>query len=330
MKLVTISVVVLICFSGFRDSVGIDFFTYKMMYENLNNYYLHSIEPVWFPLAQLLHSFHFSFVGWCLVTSLVILVGFQYGFWKLSKSISLSWLFFLITILFATSMNVVRQYVAMSIVFAGTYLVLEKKWKWFCVVVMIALQFHVSAIVSLVIPLLYSVKRKKILWIGLLVSFLFGEALMNIFMEGIRSLVQGFIGLSESRRTYGYDVDSIDNGIASGLYKYTLNIIAVLLIIICEKMRDKNKEYFLYKNFLLNLFITSVIVYNMFMTFQVYRRLYEYFFMYVTLLIPYICVRHQNAQVRLITYLLFSACFVAFSLKASWGTPYEMNLTLFE
>lgn len=330
MKLITVSVVVLICFSGFRDSVGVDFFTYKMMYENLNNSYLHAVEPVWYPLAQLLHSFHFSFVGWCLVTSLVILAGFQYGFGKLSKSISLSWLFFLITILFATSMNAVRQYAAMSIVFACTYFVLEHKWRQFGVAVMVAFLFHTSAIIAIVIPLLYSTRRKKILWVGLFVSFLFGEMLMNGFMEKIFPVLQNLVSFSGSQRTYSYDVDSIADGISSGLYKYVLNIIAVLLIIICEKMRDTNKEYVLYKNFLLNLFITSIIVYNMFITFQVYRRLYEYFFMYITLLIPYICARHQNVKIRLITFLFFSACFVAFSLKASWGMPYEMSFTLFE
>lgn len=317
----------IIVISGFRKDVGIDYQTYEFLYDGYKDNYLEVIEPAWQIINNGLHSIGLSYVGWTTLISILIIGLFSLGMKKMSTSIAFSFLLFCCTILLDTSFNAIRQYSAMAIIFGGTPSIFEKKYLRYYVYVAIALLFHNSALIAILFPLFIR-KISPTIQIGLLLTtMLIGTTIMNYLLNNILPLAGSVLTSMGSQRDYSYDIFSIDNGISSGTLKYVYNLLAIGAIILCKKIKTPCNSVNL--RFFLNAFVISICLYNVFYTFQVYRRLYEYGFMYITLLLPIIANYYPNTLIRRSVSACYCLLFLTFLLLSTWNTPYQMRFDLF-
>ena len=316
-----------IIISGFRKDVGIDYQTYEFLYDGYKDSYLEVIEPAWQIINNVLHTVGLSYVGWTTLISVLIIGLFSIGMKKMSVSFAFSFLLFCCTILLDTSFNAIRQYSAMAIIFWGTSYIFERKYLHYYICVAIALLFHNSALIAILFPLFIR-KAKPTILIGLLLTtMLIGTTIMNYLLNNILPLAGSVLTSIGSQRDYSYDVLSIDNGISSGTLKYVYNLLAIGAIVLCEQIKTPCTSTNL--RFFLNALVISLCLYNVFYTFQVYRRLYEYGFMYITLLLPIIANYYPSTLIRRSVSTCYCLLFLTFLLLSTWNTPYQMRFDLF-
>ncbi len=126
---------------------------------------LHStdqIDPLYTALAyavsRFTHNAHFFY----LITALLICGFTMAGLWYYRRwcSITLSWACFLF-LFYGETLNVMRQCLALAIVFAAFPLFLEKKYILFAVLSQAAILFHVTGVIALLLPVLYLLLKKR-------------------------------------------------------------------------------------------------------------------------------------------------------------------------
>ncbi len=158
-------------FATFRDGLGMDYSTYKFHCENSS---VGSIN--WLlaePFPQFIYNFcyntKYSAVIFFFITSALI-CGISFWVYSRFNNFWLSaFVFITYTNLYISSFNLVRQYVASSIILLGTYLfVIKKKSPWFFLFVLLAFLWHKSAIICVFIYLISDRKFNSYIWIALL------------------------------------------------------------------------------------------------------------------------------------------------------------------
>ena len=160
-----------IYFATFRDGLGADYSVYQsycereMFYSNL--WFL--IEPIPAFLYRLCYETQYSAILFFFVSSCVIYIScFKVYSKQLNFGIS-AFVFMTYTLLFLGSLNVVRQFMASSIVLVGVYyFIIRKKSPWYFAIVLIAFMIHKSVI--LFVPM-YWIRKDNfnpVLWIGII------------------------------------------------------------------------------------------------------------------------------------------------------------------
>lgn len=190
-----IAVLLLSLFVGLRDiTVGIDTETYYQMLEKLkSNDFPGSWEigfvAISFVLIKVFRTPVVLFCIFSLITNALIAA----RFWQMRKQYSFSLTMLLYLILFyPQSCNIMRQYLAMAIVFFATVFLERKKYIYFLIAVALACSIHISAVAALLLlplSLLLDVsiekeKRKKVFLVLLcLLPFAIGIAVWLIFFS---------------------------------------------------------------------------------------------------------------------------------------------------
>ena len=312
--IITISSYVLIfiltVISGFRYNVGRDFLNYEHMYLDPNNFRNLFTEPIWSYISLLFHNIGLSSTAWFCFTSFIINFFFISGIRKLSKNFYLSVAFYIaMPHLFLESFNIVRQFVAMSIIFRYSYLFFQKKYWKFIIVVLVASCFHKSAI--LVINLFFiSLLKIPNLFLVLITLFCF------VFRNKFLPLV---IRIISSVSIYAGYIDNIlPSESSSSLYAYVL-LLVCLFIIICFR-KPKSREI----NILKNLSLMSFCIYLLFYTFQAGQRIGFYVLPYFVLLVPYFQTKFK-IDGSFITIGSVLSVFMLFTLKAGFTQLYTFR-----
>lgn len=144
---------ILFILSAFRFQVGTDFMTYFTVTSGRiditqNNYMLFEPLNVWLiRIGYGLNSPHFYFV----VAAFLTMMFFYKGIKKHSRDYFLSALCFIgFPMFFLESLNIVRQFVAISIIFYSITYIHEKKFLKFLGCVFLACMFHVTAFVAVI------------------------------------------------------------------------------------------------------------------------------------------------------------------------------------
>lgn len=164
---------VVIYFATFRDGVGSDYTAYQSYCERevfySNAWFL--IEPIPAFLYKICYDSYLSAVLFFFVSSCVIYIS---CFKVYSKNINFgiaAFVFLTYTNLFLSSLNVVRQFMAASIVLVGVYyFIIKKKSPWYFATVLLAFMIHKSVV--LFIPM-YWIKKddfNPVVWIGILIG----------------------------------------------------------------------------------------------------------------------------------------------------------------
>lgn len=120
------------------------------------------IEPLYTAFAYAVSRFTHNAHIFYLITALLICGFTMAGLWYYRRwcSITLGWACFLF-LFYGETLNVMRQCLALAIVFAAFPLFLEKRYVLFAVLSQTAILFHVTGLISLLLPLLYVFLKKR-------------------------------------------------------------------------------------------------------------------------------------------------------------------------
>lgn len=311
--------VLLVCVMGLRYDVGIDYPTYKDIYDDPYSVNALFIEPIWNIIIGLMRSIGLQSRAFFFLTSLVTFIGFYKGIKAMSPHFYLSLLLLLVCGFYFESANLLRQYVAVSLLFAGFHNFLCGKILKFIVWIVVAAFFHTSVLFVAPLILLSRLHFPVLLLFAILViSYLFGDQILNTAIELVMPSLKA-IG------SYQYEIDDFESGVNSGLLKifYHLVICSIMALYIKYK-RFVSPSFYI----LLNMVVMGLVIYNVCYLFMPARRLYLYSFPYIIILIPY-CLSWFNYTSRFIVMGIVCGGFLLFLIKLYMDVAYNFDIQFF-
>ena len=262
-----VSFVILFAVAAFRGlNVGVDTgVTYLYQFKNHTD--VRFMEYGWYALRELVAMFA-PYRVHILISALLTLVPLYYYAWRNGKNAAFIILFYFLLYNYCSSLNTMRQFVAISFVLLAT-LYMDGKRQWlFYVWVVVAATFHTSALVMLLLPLLNRVKMNQ--WYvtaTLLATFVLGFFNTMEFMNtAITKFNLGYIN---------YFGVSYTRDVTFSLSRMLLNAMVILLLFLSNK-----------DSLWLKTFVVGVLVLNLFPMFPDVGRIAKYFLVFQAILFP--------------------------------------------
>lgn len=154
---------ILIGVSAFRWRVGTDYMSYVWGFTNpaseLRATFLTFSEPGFKLLVRIAAHAYDDYVSMFLISAVVTIGLIAWTIYKYSPSYSFSLLLYILIGTWHGSFNGIRQHLAVAVIFAGHKYIIERNFRKYLLIVLLAYSFHASGAVML---LLYFVPTKKI------------------------------------------------------------------------------------------------------------------------------------------------------------------------
>ncbi len=256
-----LSIAVMVVLAGFRDyTVGIDTYNYmtKPRYwdgavsaDSLWEYFKYYFplgygEPLFAVLVGVIAQFTGNFAVFLMVSHTIILTCTYVGIFRFRKHINPAFVLLAYYLLYYNhTLNLIRQHIAMAIIFAVLADILEKKYIRFCIFVFIAMLFHTTAIIAVGILAIYfivNITHKKLINIGTTQRFYFTVLaltwLVFLFAPIINILVD--MGLLNERYLFFINNNTDPALIASGVVIIELTAVFLFRKEIKDKCKDAN------------------------------------------------------------------------------------------
>lgn len=321
-----IALISLILVSGLRYKVGTDYYQYSEIYTFYGNDPINWLgEEVGFDaLNKILYKINTNPQFFFLVTSMFINVGVVIFIKSYSINLPMSMYFYITNFTYYLTMNGIRQYIAAIILALGFKFVLNKEFKKYLIVILIASLFHAS--VFIMIPL-YFIGITDIKSIGnklfaafIALAFIFYQPFVNIMFKVLENT---------SYAHYQSEFANLDDG--ANILRL---VIWALPIILVWLRREKMKEIYGNKSSI----IFNFCFYGMCFMALAYRHKYfarvcMYFDIYYLLLFPMIIKLFTKKENRIIAYGMVVGYFlystILLSSGEAWIAPYQYNTNLF-
>lgn len=159
-----LSVTLIVCFSGLRSkNVGIDTIGYyNDFYLIEHGGYVFSKDIFFLIISKFLMNIFHSPYSIIFIYSLIINVLIILRLWDYRRSCSFFLMQFMyISLFYFESMNIMRQFLAISIIFYATRFLERKKYKLYIILNVLAAAFHLTAILGIVVLLVYLIVEAK-------------------------------------------------------------------------------------------------------------------------------------------------------------------------
>ncbi len=272
--------VVLLIFSVFRYDVGWDYLPYWNEITSVNS---NLLESRYEPLSRIIMyiGYRLGFIPFVFIFySVVTLYLIYYSINKFSNNSKLSWLiYYSFPLFFFASLSTIRQSLALALILFSWRFLSSKKYFYFCLIIALAMLFHYSALIGiLLLPIVYFRIEKSVLWILLIFSFFLTQSLN--YLSNLTTNNEVLIRFYSQYLT-------VDSAKASTLH-YLYYFIQLIIMINYEKLvkyDHRNKIYIKITTF-------GIIFYNLLSLEQVTAsRLSAFFIIFWIYLIPsLVCV----------------------------------------
>lgn len=238
---------------------------------------------------------------WLLIISatlVVILLGYTIN--RYSKNPSLSLVIFVTMGFMAGTMSQIRQYIAWAICIYSIKFIIDNKFVKFICFIIVAMLFHISAIVFLPLYWLSKIQLNLKKGIAFVIVTLPLFIFFNRFSELTGSLIKSY---------NNYEKQMLNNG-TTGYLSITINLIIFFLIFILAiylmKMNKKNGEQrSKLINLLLWMLMCSFVVLILSYKFSQFSRLVSYFTCSIMFLIPNELSNPEKSTIKKVILILF-------------------------
>ena len=313
------SLLILFWIAWQRDaSVGTDTQTYLLQFENLELYnttrYFTGIQRGWYYFNLFFFS-HFNYDVFLFACYSIIIGGIGYWIYKESDNYIMSLFFFVLLMFYFGSFNIMRQYIAISIVLVA--LLHFKNIRVYIPLVLLASLFHFSALFAYTFLLINNVRIDNIILvlcatiISFIVGFFYGDKLTDI-ISSLMWLVRVNEGVQGYLDAYGGERNILPN-------------LGINSVFILSYILSRTK-----KNLYLKLYFFYIILFNLFGSMGQGNRIFLYLQIPIIIIIPWIYYRIKNriiANVYLGYTLMYAAAtaFISFSRNTADIIPYIMR-----
>lgn len=271
--------IVLFLLGSIRYNVGTDFPQYYSYFMN-GSFNLEVFEPGYELLNKVVYRISNNPQSIIIVTTLIILTLTFLAIKNYSTNIAMSTFLFVFGFFYFDSLNVIRQYIAVMMIFFGFKYVYEKKYL-FIFNVLLASLFHYSALFSLVMLFTKKIKIKKQHVISVYSIIL----IFNIFSEELMNLIFIIISNIPFLSKYVTYQEVFTSNLESMPYDFLVfSIILMLSCFVSEKTFQRYKYFNLYQN---NILIT-VLLKGLALNYKFFDRISIYFSIYLILILPII------------------------------------------
>ncbi len=139
------------------------------------------------------------------VTSMIIHIGVSVFIYRHSKNVYLSFLLYMMLMLYPYYLNIMRQAIAISVWLIAYDFLKKKRYVWYCLLVLLAMSFHFSAALFLVCPFLALIPvNRKTLSIFLPAFTVFSLASV-VFAKPLLKVLQGIFSKYEDYTVTTFD-----------------------------------------------------------------------------------------------------------------------------
>lgn len=327
---VLIAMISLIVVSGFRYKSGTDFQTYSENYQYLyiggTELDLEKEKDIGFTIfCRFLYNIstdpQIMFLASALVTNILIVLVLM----KHSKRFELSMWLYITTFVYYSTFNGLRQWMASAIIFCGTkYLLEERNFKKYIVIVLFASLFHASALIM--IPVYFFINSntfsKRNLF--MILVFIFAVFSYGIFLQILSNL------LRETQYAHYLQILETDN---NGINPLRLAVYFAPVGLACLYYKQINYDNDIKIDRLLNMCIIGFLIMFMALRQVFFARLIFYFDLYYLLLIPRLIDIGDEKLKRFLYYSIlvgyFSFSYLLLKSGDAWILPYTFKITLF-
>lgn len=147
-------------------------------------------------------------------------------------------------LMFILSLNIYRQYVAMSFMMLAVWYLIHRKWKYAIILVVLSVLFHTSSIVAIpFFVLAYFLTKKNIsvyVWIALIVAT---SIMTNTFLRAFLQLSSGFQNIFLMGNSNSYDVMEFADSAYGTTYIWILMIVNSIFIYFSDKIKNRYPHY---------------------------------------------------------------------------------------
>lgn len=269
-----------------RYNVGTDYPSYSIIYtQNLTLQ-----EEGFNQLNKLLHKITYNPQILFIVTSVIICAGYFIAIYRESLVPEYSILLFVIVKDYFISMNVVRQYIAIAIIFFAVPYIKRKEFIKVVIILFIAIQFHRSALIVAAVVILYNFEIKPLAGLGIMISVFLVSPL-------IRNIVYSFLSKFGLYSNYFLSSSVFSNMDQVFNWQYTIVTLGPFLILCYEYKR-------VIKNSNLKLLYTATLVSLILMSLSsafptLITRLVWYMNVFVVLYLPEAINNIPNKRIKL-------------------------------
>ena len=317
--LLIVAGVVLFSIAAFRSvSVGTDTESYYNYFYNIellkDDRIYTGLQRGWYHYTLFFYRF-FDFQWFLIANYTIIIGGFCYFLYKKSTNCVASILLFFLLYFFFSSLNVMRQYMAISIVLVALTF-LDKNKLVFCGLVILASFFHFSALICLMFLFVQnrlSIHRQFYVIVFVVLSFLLGFVFENA-MKTLVSQITIFNSLNEGAASYIEEWGGERNIV-------TNMIINLMFIFSYLLAKDRSSFY-------LKLYFLFIILNNIFGSAGQGNRIFLYFNVGMLIAFPEISSKLKNISLRGIynlAYVIYAYAIWYVSISSNSGevVPYS-------
>lgn len=300
--------VIFVGLSTIREESGADYGEYEGMFKALSeDYYPFITEPVFslgiFLIGKFTDNFHF----FLFIVSLIA-VSLKFRFIKIySPYIIFSVLIYFCSNYITQDLGQIRQGLAMGFTFTALDFFIQKRFKSYYILSLLAIFTHYSAAVFLFVPLLNRINLNLFIKIG---SWVFAFFIAILFKK-YSSILYGLDSLLGA----GYLLDKlsyIDNkeynqqaGFGLGMFFRLIVLILASITLLDNKNKLSNKEYNNY-SLLINLYYFGGFIYFLFSFIEIFSgRLSIYFTLMEIILLPFILKHSNQIFIKILLFILF-------------------------
>lgn len=309
--LIIVSFSILFFVSALRVNVGTDYKSYTSWFKLVlpNDYWFTLIRDIGFNYFIIAIKYFTKDPQWLfIITSFIILFFTFKACIKHQKYYELSIFLFVTLIFYFSSMNGIRQWIAVSIMMWAFHFVLHGKLRYYYIFAVISILFHPTSFIFLFVPLLNYIKISNVKRLVIIFVFFILIKLVNI--TGIVMSIVKIVLPS-----YYEKFSVMLNNYHGGYFYFFLSFIIFFIYVTYEFAFKKifaEKEYTLKVNLSLILVMFSILgTVNM-----VFERLSLYFIPFSILLLPdLILVAEDNKKKKIIFYLLILFASFAYMVK---------------
>ena len=287
--------ILLFFISSFRGDFTADYKGYTYLFKVYNQFEFFEVfkagiyqETGYLTLSRFIGLFTTNEVYLFSVTSFMIVYAFLSQFTKYSSYMWLSVLMFVTVGAYYTSFNIMRQILAVAIVFYGSKYLYDRNFIKFLAFILMASLFHKSSLVM--IPF-YFILNFKFSFKNI-ISFFSAAVVAMLYLNDIVRYVQSSFYTAYNSNAYGMTGLSLTNAV--------LPVSILIFTIIHNKKIDQNNE-------MLRIWANGVIFYALFsilgLKVQMVQRLSEFFAPYALLLVPYIFSKMKKNELKALYFI---------------------------
>ncbi|MBR3909090.1 MAG: EpsG family protein [Clostridia bacterium] len=306
-------------FFGLRSKVG-DTAGYIYSFENLTTEFslvgLDDRAYGFSILQRICKSFLFKHPNmWIALLTIISVIPITYILSKYSTDVRLSLFVFIASTEFTFLINGARQFVAVCICFYAFKFLVEKKPVMYYLLVLLAISFHLTAIVMLFAYFLVRSKPWSVkMWIIIICA-----ALACVFSESVFGFMNDAF-LEDG--VYGHYAEDVMNTRGVNILRVAVAFVPVILAFYSRKrIEAQNCEYI---NYCINLSVLNAMCFLFASTMgaNLTGRIAEYFTIYNLILYPYLFThalpKKEGSVIKVLFYIAFLIFFI-YQMQIAWG-----------